>query len=72
MSLQQFVTISMGGMWTARASFVLGAVWMLVRYKSYSNDNLIEIFLQEDSGGPLMCQQKGRYLLVGIISSGKG
>ena len=28
--------------------------------------------LQEDSGGPLMCQEKGRYLLVGIVSSGKG
>jgi len=27
---------------------------------------------QEDSGGPLMCQHKGRYKLVGIISSGKG
>ena len=62
----------MGGMWTARASFVLGAAWMLVRYKSYFNDAIMEIFSQEDSGGPLMCQQKGRYLLVGIISSGKG
>jgi len=27
---------------------------------------------QEDSGGPLVCQTKGRYHLVGIISSGKG
>ena len=62
----------MGGMWTAQASSVPGAVWMLVRYKSYCNDELLEIFLQEDLGGPLMCQQKGRYLLVGIISSGKG
>ena len=27
---------------------------------------------QEDSGGPLMCKHRGRYHLVGIISSGKG
>lgn len=27
---------------------------------------------QEDSGGPLMCEYKGRYQLVGIVSSGKG
>ena len=27
---------------------------------------------QEDSGGPLMCLQEGRYVLVGIVSSGKG
>jgi len=27
---------------------------------------------QEDSGGPLMCQHKGRYYLVGLVSSGKG
>eukprot|EP00092_Neocalanus_flemingeri_P086090 GFUD01108432.1.p1 GENE.GFUD01108432.1~~GFUD01108432.1.p1 ORF type:complete len:358 (-),score=94.66 GFUD01108432.1:234-1307(-) len=27
---------------------------------------------QEDSGGPLMCQHKGRYQLVGLVSSGKG
>ena len=27
---------------------------------------------QEDSGGPLVCSSKGRYTLVGIISSGKG
>ena len=72
MSLQQCVTISMEGMWTVPASFVPGAVWMPARYKSYCNDDMLEIFLQEDSGGPLMCQQKGRYLLVGIISSGKG
>lgn len=27
---------------------------------------------QEDSGGPLMCQHKNRYHVVGIVSSGKG
>ena len=27
---------------------------------------------QEDSGGPLMCLEGGRYHLVGIVSSGKG
>jgi len=27
---------------------------------------------QEDSGGPLMCLDGGRYILVGIVSSGKG
>ena len=29
-------------------------------------------FIQEDSGGPLMCSHKNKYTLVGIISSGKG
>ena len=42
MSLQQCVTISMGGMWTTLASFVPGAAWVLVRYRSCCNNNKLE------------------------------
>ena len=59
------------------SSFRLSGILMLCYscwcFSLYTAVLVLTIFLlQEDSGGPLMCHNKGRYELVGIVSSGKG
>ena len=56
----------------ATGKFCAGGNVDACQVKTLLAGEIVEQVLQEDSGGPLVCSVRGRYQVVGIVSSGKG